>query len=83
MTDPFVERSFSYMVEKVSDYAIFLLEVDGTIQTWNPAAAVMKGYTETEAIGCNFSRKRGGNERTARYSGRWSKSLRSVTRAGR
>jgi PAS domain S-box-containing protein len=55
MTDPFVERSFSYMVEKVSDYAIFLLEVDGTIQTWNPAAAVMKGYTETEAIGCNFS----------------------------
>jgi PAS domain S-box-containing protein len=43
------------MVEKVSDYAIFLLDPGGVIQTWNPAAEAMKGYRQDEAIGRNFS----------------------------
>ncbi|WP_167094395.1 PAS domain-containing hybrid sensor histidine kinase/response regulator [Massilia frigida] len=43
------------MVEKVSGYAIFLLDCDGTIQTWNPAAQAMKGYRTDEAVGRNFS----------------------------
>ena len=43
------------MVEKVSDYAIFLLDRDGIIQTWNPAAEAMKGYRADEAVGRNFT----------------------------
>ncbi|GGY75690.1 PAS domain S-box protein [Pseudoduganella plicata] len=51
MADPFHEHCFSRMVEKVSDYAIFLLDTAGIIQTWNPAAQAMKGYPAHEAIG--------------------------------
>ena len=51
MEDPLVEYSFCRMVEKVSDYAIFLVDRAGIIQTWNPAAEVMKGYPANEAIG--------------------------------
>lgn len=54
MDDAFVARSFSYMVEKVSDYAIFLLDRTGVIQTWNPAAEAMKGYSKSEALGRDF-----------------------------
>ncbi|WP_188916023.1 PAS domain-containing protein [Pseudoduganella buxea] len=55
MADSFEGHSFSRMVEKVSDYAIFLLDRDGAIQTWNPAAEAMKGYLKHEAVGRNFS----------------------------
>lgn len=55
MADRMTEHRFSLMVEKVSDYAIFLLDPAGTIQTWNPAAKVMKGYSASEAIGCNVA----------------------------
>ncbi|MFC5461157.1 PAS domain S-box protein [Massilia niabensis] len=51
MTNTFLELSFSRMVEKVSDYAIFLTDRSGVIQTWNPAAEAMKGFSEDEAIG--------------------------------
>ena len=55
MNEQILEHSFSRMVEKVSDYAVFLLDSAGIIQTWNPAAEVMKGYLKDEAIGRNFS----------------------------
>jgi PAS domain S-box-containing protein len=55
MADSFLEHSYSRMVEKVSDYAVFLLDRDGVIETWNHAAEVMKGYLESEAVGRNFS----------------------------
>ena len=51
MTNKFLELSFSRMVEKVSDYAIFLTDRSGVIQTWNPAAEVMKGFSKDEVIG--------------------------------
>jgi len=55
MADLFVEHSYSCMVEKVSDYAIFLIDCAGVVQTWNPAAAVMKGYDKNEIVGRHFS----------------------------
>ena len=55
MVDPFVEKSYSYMVEKVSDYAIFLVDCSGIIRTWNPAAEVMNGYAKNEIVGCHIS----------------------------
>jgi PAS domain S-box-containing protein len=55
MTNTFLELSFSRMVEKVSDYAIFLTDRSGVIQTWNPAAEAMKGFSKDEAIGQHLS----------------------------
>ncbi|GGY02717.1 PAS domain-containing hybrid sensor histidine kinase/response regulator [Pseudoduganella dura] len=54
MADPFAEFCFSRMVEEVTDYAIFLVDPAGMIQTWNPAAQVMKGYLANEVIGRHF-----------------------------
>jgi PAS domain S-box-containing protein len=47
-------RSFAAMVEKVRNYAIFLTDAQGTIQTWNKAAETMKGYEAAEAIGAHL-----------------------------
>ncbi|RFP15074.1 PAS domain S-box protein [Duganella sp. BJB475] len=44
------------MVEKVADYAIYMLNVDGTIATWNAGARRFKGYLDHEIIGQHFSR---------------------------
>jgi formate hydrogenlyase transcriptional activator len=44
------------LVEGVRDYAIFLLDVDGCVITWNPGAQRIKGYAEDEILGAHFSR---------------------------
>lgn len=43
------------LVESVTDYAIFLLDDRGFIRSWNPGAARLKGYTESEIVGKHFS----------------------------
>ena len=50
------EERFRLLVESVRDYAIFMLDPDGVILTWNPGAERFKGYKATEIIGENFSR---------------------------
>ena len=55
MADPLVEYCYAYMVEKVSDYSIFLVDCYGLIKTWNPAAEIMKGYTKKEIVGRHIS----------------------------
>lgn len=42
------------MIEEVMDYAIILLDVDGTILSWNKGAEQIKGYKAEEIIGQNF-----------------------------
>jgi diguanylate cyclase (GGDEF)-like protein/PAS domain S-box-containing protein len=49
-----VDNAFSFMVDHVSDYAIFLLNTEGIVLTWNKAAAKMKGYAAEEIIGQFF-----------------------------
>src|SRR5579864_444338 len=44
------------IVESVRDYAIYLLDKDGNVMTWNPGAERIKGYTADEIIGKHFSR---------------------------
>jgi PAS domain S-box-containing protein len=44
------------IVESVSDYAIYLLDKDGCISTWNPGAERIKGYEAGEVLGAHFSR---------------------------
>ena len=49
------EERFRLLVEGVSDYAIFMLNVHGTIVSWNAGAEKNKGYTAAEIIGRHFS----------------------------
>jgi PAS domain S-box-containing protein len=42
-------------VQAVIDYAIFQLDKDGTVATWNPGAERIKGYAADEIIGQHFS----------------------------
>lgn len=43
------------LVESVSDYAIFALDPEGYVSSWNPGAQRIKGYTGDEIIGRHFS----------------------------
>ncbi|MDB5181663.1 MAG: sensory box histidine kinase [Candidatus Saccharibacteria bacterium] len=42
-------------MENIQDYAIFLMDKDGYIQTWNKGAQINKGYKADEIIGKHFS----------------------------
>jgi len=48
------EEKYHRMTEEIQDYAILLLDKEGTILNWNSGARKIKGYTEEEAIGKNF-----------------------------
>ncbi len=50
-----VEERFRLLVESVKDYAIFILDPDGRVSTWNPGAERIKGYTASEIVGRHFS----------------------------
>jgi len=49
------EERFRLLVERVQDYAIFMLDPEGCIASWNIGAQRIKGYSGEEAIGRNFS----------------------------
>jgi PAS domain S-box-containing protein len=42
------------MIAEIQDYAIILLDLDGTILSWNKGAEKIKGYKAEEIIGQNF-----------------------------
>ncbi len=46
---------FRFLVDSVSEYAIFMLDPRGYVATWNAGAARIKGYTADEIIGQHFS----------------------------
>jgi PAS domain S-box-containing protein len=50
------EERFRLLVEGVSDYAIFMLDVNGAVATWNSGAARIKGYRAEEIIGQHFGK---------------------------
>jgi diguanylate cyclase (GGDEF)-like protein/PAS domain S-box-containing protein len=47
---------FSLLIEAVVDYAIYMLDPEGRVLTWNPGAERLKGYRAEEVIGSHFSR---------------------------
>lgn len=49
------EERFRLLVEGVRDYAIFLLDPDGYVSSWNSGAERIKGYKADEIIGQHFS----------------------------
>ena len=46
---------FRLMVEAVIDYAIYMLDLEGRIMSWNAGAQRLKGYSEAEVIGRHYS----------------------------
>ena len=50
------EERLRLMIEGVQDYAIFMLDVDGVVVSWNAGAERMKGYRSEEICGQHFSR---------------------------
>jgi PAS domain S-box-containing protein len=44
------------LVSSLKDYAIIMLDPEGKVVTWSPAAERLKGYTANEIIGQSFSR---------------------------
>lgn len=49
------EDRFRLMAEAVQDYAIFMLDPQGNVSTWNKGAERIKGYKASEIIGRHFS----------------------------
>lgn len=50
------EGRYRLLVEAVTDYAIYMLDVNGIVTSWNPGARRFKGYEEAEILGQHFSR---------------------------
>jgi PAS domain S-box-containing protein len=49
------EERFRLLVDSVRDYAIFMLDPTGIVQSWNAGAQAIKGYQASEIIGRHFS----------------------------
>lgn len=47
---------YRLLVESIRDYAIFVLDPEGRVLTWNPGAQALKGYTREEIVGQHFSK---------------------------
>jgi PAS domain S-box-containing protein len=50
------EEQFKLLVQSVTDYAIYMLDAEGRVVSWNPGAQRIKGYLAEEVIGSHFSR---------------------------
>ncbi|PMY60169.1 MULTISPECIES: PAS domain-containing sensor histidine kinase [Pseudomonas] len=50
------EQQFRLLVQSVTDYAIYMLDPDGRVSSWNLGAQRIKGYLPQEIIGEHFSR---------------------------
>ena len=45
-----------FLIENVTDYAIFMLDAEGRVATWNTGAERVLGYEEGQILGRHFSR---------------------------
>src|SRR5882724_11269949 len=48
-------EQFHILVDSVEEYAIYLLDPNGNVMTWNTGAKKIKGYTTEEIIGKNYA----------------------------
>lgn len=71
---------YRLLVEAVLDYAIYLLDANGLVSSWNPGAERFKGYSAKEIIGKHFSVFYTEEDRAAGIPGR---ALETATREGR
>ena len=47
---------YRILIDAIADYAIYLLDAEGHVASWNPGAQRFKGYTADEILGQHFSR---------------------------
>ena len=50
------ERNFRLLVEGVADYALYMLDPNGVVSSWNAGGHRIKGYSSREIVGQHFSR---------------------------
>jgi PAS domain S-box-containing protein len=50
-----VDGRYQLLVEAVTDYAIYMLDAQGNVTSWNPGARRFKGYEAGEIVGRHFS----------------------------
>ena len=55
-TNSIEEMRFRLLIDAVVDYAIYMIDPDGIITSWNAGARRFKGYEEGEILGQHFSR---------------------------
>ncbi|MFL6617619.1 MAG: PAS domain S-box protein, partial [Povalibacter sp.] len=74
------ERQFAQLVEGVTDCAIYMLDREGYVSSWNTGAERIKGYTAEEIIGRHFSEFYVAEDRAAGFPAR---SLAAVASSGK
>ncbi|WP_175828805.1 PAS domain-containing sensor histidine kinase [Burkholderia cepacia] len=55
LSDIEIEHRYRLFIEAVRDYAIFMLDPNGNVTSWNPGAQRAKGYVPDEIVGKHFS----------------------------
>ncbi|MGB7036761.1 MAG: PAS domain S-box protein [Xanthobacteraceae bacterium] len=80
MTGTTEDERYRLLIEAVTDYAIFMLDADGIVASWNPGAKRLKGYESHEIIGQHFSRFYSEEDRNAGIPAR---ALETARRAGK
>ena len=58
------EENFKRLVQGVTDYAIYMLDLDGKVSNWNAGAQRTKGYTADEIVGRDFATFYSAEDRT-------------------
>ncbi|MET4297146.1 PAS domain S-box-containing protein [Bradyrhizobium sp. LB8.2] len=48
-------RRLQLLIDAIVDYAIYMIDVDGTVRSWNSGAKRLKGYSPEEIIGKSFA----------------------------
>ena len=74
------ERNFKLLVDSVTDYAMYMLDAEGNIVSWNSGAERLKGYTAEELLGKNYALFYGAEDRER---GLPSKNLETSLREGK
>lgn len=54
LSDP--DQQLRLLIDSVRDHALYLLDPDGIVCSWNPGAQRIKGYTADEVVGTHFGR---------------------------
>lgn len=50
------DARYRLLVDAITDYAVYMLDAEGRVVSWNPGAQRFKGYTTDEILGAHFSR---------------------------
>ncbi|HZZ09241.1 MAG TPA: PAS domain S-box protein, partial [Paraburkholderia sp.] len=74
------EHNYQMLVNGVRDHAIYMLDADGRVRTWNAGAAQIKGYSAAEIIGRHYREFFTGE---ARAAGEPERALAIAAREGR